>query len=116
MIGLRFEWDRSVGLLVATCLHTHVQVGWLYYNNMSSVCVVEYLEVETEARRRGVATALINELQKDVGKTIMLGTQSINAEGRAFYKATGFVEISRVRLRPESLILERKMKEESGGD
>jgi ribosomal protein S18 acetylase RimI-like enzyme len=104
---IRTEWDWGMGLVVATDLHTHEQMGWVYYNEVESCVIIEYLEVHEHSQRRGVASLLLNLTQQQFNKPIRLGTQSVNERARAFYKAVGFTEIGRVRLRPDSIILER---------
>jgi ribosomal protein S18 acetylase RimI-like enzyme len=99
-----FKTEQELNLVVAKDLHTNVELGKVYYFGDNPIVVTD-LYVREAARRRGVGTFLLKYIQKN--NKIILGTLTANVLAREFYKKVGFIEVGRMRLDPESLILER---------
>jgi len=107
MLTCRVETDLDAGCMRVTDLHTRVEVGRCYISWHPDYTIISYIEVAEYARRRGVGAFILDFIQKENKKTLILGTQSMNVQARAFYKAIGFKEVQRVRIDPGSLMLER---------
>jgi ribosomal protein S18 acetylase RimI-like enzyme len=104
------ETDLADGITVVRDLHTNAELAKVYLSWTPDYVIINYLWVNEDVRRRGVGTWVLNYIQQENKKRLILGTQSTNARARAFYRAVGFRETRHVRLDPESLVLERNYK------
>jgi ribosomal protein S18 acetylase RimI-like enzyme len=102
---VRIEHDKDQGVIVANDIHTHDRIGIIFYDDHGKEVIINWLSTDEHARRRGVATQLLNYVKENINSHIVLGTQSYNPTARAFYRAYGFKEIGSVRLERSSLIL-----------
>jgi ribosomal protein S18 acetylase RimI-like enzyme len=104
---VRIERDLSDGIVVATDLHTHDRVGIAFYDDHGDQgVIINWLSTDPSARRRGVATQILDYIRDNINPHIVLGTQSYNPDARAFYKAYGFKEKRSCRLERSSLVLD----------
>ncbi len=80
---------------------TREPIGFLRYRVAGDEAEVLRLAVHPGWRRRGVGTSLLAEglrrIARGGGRRVFLETEASNAAARAFYRAFGFLEISRRR-------------------
>lgn len=102
----RREWDESgvQGTLDRPANGAYVvfvagqQVGHLIYSHVVDECEILTVAVKAECRRKGLASALIEQTAKSTGAhTLHLEVRETNAEARSLYRKLGFVDVGRRR-------------------
>jgi ribosomal protein S18 acetylase RimI-like enzyme len=104
---IRIEHDEQQEIVIAWDLHTNALLGDVSYINFGDgTILVASLLIEEDARRRGIATTLLNFLESLFPKKLIVEVMLGNDPAIALYKKLGYKITSRHRF--HSLIFMEK--------